>query len=239
MTFAGGMTDDWYHWLAQSLVSASPAELGIVRTDATGRLIDRLTISGANVLRLELPALDAGAAAPALFRVSIEGGIGQLQAASGLAPASLIASRTTAKVPMSNLFRLELSGLGNPPVASIGAVSIERVPPQVQRGGTRLRAEVPLPPQVADISLIVPDNAAGPLFQWYMAMVIQGNISADAERQGTLTYLARDATDPIGSVTLHGLGITGFERIVVGKLPFVKVAIYCEGLELDLAGMAM
>jgi hypothetical protein len=146
---------------------------------------------------------------------------------------------TTARKWLLSNFRLQIDGLDCSKVNAIDALTVTvsradalgptRDYPVDRAQGTQ---------DVSNLVFTIDESNADPIRAWHQSFVIDGNNAADAEKSGTLQFLAPNLKDVLMTLTLHNLGI--FKLAYVNKggtaVPQLRAEMYCDRMDFQNFG---
>jgi hypothetical protein len=219
-----GMKKAFYDWIKDSIGGRHTRKGGtIVTATDTHTATARLSFTGALISEIGFPALDAASKDAAKMTVRLSP---QATHAVPLPPSAaaraLPAGPASPKPWLVSNFRIKIDGLDCSSVTRIGEITIAQKEP----------ATVEIP----NLVITLPESHAGSWKRWHEAFVIKGNNGDEAEKTGTLEYLAPDMKEVLFSLSFKlkpdkvESGDEGSGR--------VKAEMYCEGIEFKYEGGA-
>jgi hypothetical protein len=129
-------------------------------------------------------------------------------------------------------FRLSIAGIDCSKVSKVESFSVKLATQQGSGLNAKDAARVPGRVEFSNLTLHVSEAGAAGFYGWYQEMVIKGNSSDAAERQGSLEFLDPSLKQTLQRVNFQNLGILDFspEKSVVGKeaIRRVRIELYCE-----------
>lgn len=232
-------------WVGAFLQNGAVPKSGALSyVDYAGKEVRRLEFLNALITEVRLPACDAGVAkerGSLTLRLAPEGSrlVGGGGAAKGPGAAFM-----KSQMVMTSLFRMNVQGLENAcsRIRSVSALSAKR--PLARAGGSEKVSKVAAGLlDCAPISIVLPEQDAGPFYMWFSDFVLKGN--AGAERPGRLEFLSPNVATVLATVDFGNLGIVRYAPLPIsseasGKVgpgggAAVQVDMFCETLSLAVA----
>jgi hypothetical protein len=185
----------------------------------------RLEFSRAMIRRITFPALDASSKDTALIRVTLAPEVTRLQPKGG----QVAFADSDPKSLLARNFRLQIDGLDCNKVESIESLTVE----YDLASGTEFRdAKIAAPVQnVPNLAFTIAQSGADALVAWHKDFVINGNRSAQNEKQGTLQFLAANMKDAPLTLAFQNLGIFRLRQVNDrGSIARLRAEMYCEAI---------
>jgi SAM-dependent methyltransferase len=228
-----GMSKAFYAWIADTLNRTYTHKDGaVVGFDQTLREMSRLDFHHALISEIGFPALDASskeAAAPLTVKIAPEYTSRQIGSRLQLDSSEVKAQRRWLRAN----FRLEIGGLDCTAISKIDALTVRQVFVEDAVGDSRDYEQVGYL-DVPNLAVELPESRAKTFYDWMDDFVIKGYSGANAEKTGTLRYLAPNLRDAYFTLTLHNLGIFRLAplKIESGKETArrVRAEMYCEAI---------
>ena len=227
-------------WVSAFLQNgAVPKSGALTYLDYSGKEMRRLEFLNALITEVKLPACDAANAkdrASLTLRLAPEstrlvGGGGKV-AGTGYGKSQMVAA---------SMFRMNVQGLENAcgRIRSVSAPSAKR-PLGRAVGVEKVSKTAPGLLDCAPISIVLPEQDAGPFYLWFNDFALKGNVGA--ERPGRLEFLSPNLATVLATVDFGNLGIVRYAPLPPsgessGKMgamsaAYVQVDMFCETLSL-------
>jgi len=246
ITCGVGMSKALYSWVAATLTGTTHLRKdgAIIGSDYTLSEVSRLNFYHALMSEVAFPALDSGAkdAAYLAVRMSpeyvrrVSGSRGKIGSGSGPAKGQ------ARKQWLRNGFRLDIPGLVTSAVTKIDAITVRQVVEQQPIGELRDYEKQPAYLDVSDLAVELAESHAESFYDWIEDFVVKGNSGANAEKNGTLQYLAPNG-DVHFTLNFHNLGIFTVKplRFESGSedVRRVRAEMYCEAISFNFDSGAL
>lgn len=229
MSFGTAMGETVYQWMTDWLKGKRPVKSGaIVFLDYQFNEQSRLEFVDALITEVAFPALDAAGKEAAHFTVALQPEITRASKASAGTRHAGFGRKNSLQWLASN-FRLKIDKLPTTRVSKIDALVVKQQ--SIVREDDRVA--VPQGPlQIPDLSFTVSQIDGNDFFDWFDDFAIKGNNAQDAERNGTIEFLAPNLNAVLFTLDLSRLGIfrVGRERSEAGAevIARLRVEMYCE-----------
>ncbi len=236
-----GMSQAFYAWIADTLDRAHIRKNGaVVGYDQTLRETSRLAFYNALISEITLPALDASSKDAAALTAKISPEYTRRQSGSQSPGSSLGANKQPRWLRAD--FRLDIGGLDCTAISKIDALTVRQVVVESAVGEIRDYAQIGYL-DVPNLAVELPESRADSFYNWMDDFVIKGDNGANAEKTGTLRYLAPGHQHAYFVVTLHNLGIFRVAPVKIesGKQAGrrVRAEMYCEAVSLTFDASAV
>lgn len=206
ITTGADMSAAFYDWLKDALDGKAQRKNGaIVAVDYNGHVTQRLAFTDAVVTEVDLPALDASSKDAAKLTVKITP---ETTRRASVKNETVIVPTTSQKQWLASNFRLSIDGLDNATsrVNKIEAIVVKQKMIKDQNHSHEAISEVG-PIDASNLTFTLPDSDAGAIYDWVDDFIVQGDNSSDAEKDGTLEFLAPDMKTVLFQFKLGHLGI--------------------------------
>ena len=232
-----GLSRGFWQWL-QETTSGQAARHGgeVVDLDFDYKEKSVLAFSNALVTEIGFPALDAQSKEPASLAIKLKPEFTQRKPGSGASATRPLAAKT--KAWLASNFRFVLGDLPTSRVSKIDGFNVKQALADSAVGELREIQREPAALDVSNLVITVPEQDAGPYYDWLDDFVVKGNNGADRERSGTLQFLGADFKQVLFEVGFEGVGITRITRDggagagKEGTIPRVRIELYVERLKL-------
>jgi hypothetical protein len=217
-------------WIGSTMnLAPKPRNGAILTFDFDRKERQRLQFTNAMVSEVVFPGCDASSRTADYLTLRLACESTAPFVGSNAAPAERLA---TPKVWMPSNFRLAIAAIDCSGVSKIESFGVK---PAVQQGpGSNAKDAARAPGRIefSNLTLHVSEAHVAGFYGWYQEMVIKGNSSDAAERQGSLEFIDPSQKQVLQRVNFQNLGILDFspEKMVVGKEATrrVRIELYCE-----------
>jgi phage tail-like protein len=135
-------------------------------------------------------------------------------------------------------FRLQIDGLPCDRVAKIDSFTWEQKVVKDEVGLFREPMKEPAALTVPNIKLTISMADYWDWYNWFDDFVIRGNCADDAEKGGSLTFLAPNLSDELATINFSHMGIISMEQEAVEanseNVARFTVELYCEEMFIDV-----
>jgi hypothetical protein len=142
-------------------------------------------------------------------------------------------------------FRLKIDGLDESctRVNKIEALTIKQKVAENAVGEMRDYEQEATSVEVPNLVITLAESHAEPLYKWHEDFVIKGNCTEDAEKGGSLEYLANDLKTVLFTLTFKNLGVfkVAPDKMEAGAegIRRIKAEMYCEDVRFSYSGAAV
>ncbi len=214
-----GMSKGFFEWLTATVDRTPSRKSGtIIWADVDLMERQRLNFSNGLVSEIVFPALDAATKDAASLTVKISAqSTRRLTDQRGRRLAAELAAQK--RWTPSN-FRLQIDGLDCTHVSKIDSITVRQVPTD---GGYL---------DIPNLVVTLPESSAESFRDWVEDFLVKGNSGQDAEKEGTLEYLAPDLREVYARLTFRNLGIFKLTRVPANRdrARTVRAEMYCEDM---------
>jgi phage tail-like protein len=230
LTCGTGMSGVFYTWIADTLNRQTSRKNGaVVSADSNAEEVSRLSFQQALISEIAFPALDASSKEAAYLTVKIAPEM--TRRTTGHGPQVNKTAHAQKQFVQAN-FRLDIPGLDCTRVTAIDAITIRQTLVEDPVGAVREYQKEPASLEIPNLAVVLQESRADSFYDWFDDFVIRGNNGADAEKSGTLQYLAPAGKDALFTLDFHGLGIfklTPLKFESARESPrLVRAEMYCE-----------
>jgi phage tail-like protein len=227
-----GMSSSVYNWIDTTLRQAYMRRNGaVVMADLDNNEVSRLNFYHAMISEIGFPALDgAGSKKSAQITLKLTPEYTRRATGSG----RKLSPPRGQTVWLSSNFRLQIDGLNCSGVNRIDALTIASIQTPEQVSETRDYEKDPGYLDIPNLSITLSENGSDSFRQWYEDFVLNGNNGVNAEKNGTLEYLAPNLRDVLFTLTFRHLGIFRLtpENVEDGIRP-LRAEMYCEEIDFN------
>jgi hypothetical protein len=218
-----GMKKAFYDWIKDALGGKHTKKDGtIVTATDTHTATARLAFTGALVSEIGFPALDASSKDAARFFVRLSPhATHAVPLPPSAAARQLSPGPANPKPWLASNFRLRIDGLDCSSVTRVEALTITRKEPATM--------------EIPNLVITLPESHAHSWKRWHEAFVIKGNNGDEAEKTGTLEYLAPDMKEVLFSLSFKMKP----NKVESGAEGRVKAEMYCEEIVFKYGGGAV
>jgi len=185
VTFAGGMSKDFYDWIRQASLQKALFKNGAIGVfDFQGKAQRHLEWSHGVLTEVDFPALDAGSKEPFEMVVKITPETARSVSGNGKAAAS-----KAQKHWLRSSFRLKIDGLEEAckSVSKIEPVSLKTHVTRDSIGSARDFSRIVIEQtDPSNLLITLPQGKAKPFADWFQSFVIEGRSTPENEKSGTL-----------------------------------------------------
>lgn len=240
--FGVGMSQDFYNWISDSFRQGYQRRSGaVIALDHQWKPSSRREFMDALITSIALPELDRSSSKQAVMTVSIKPERVAYRKPDADVSAGVHALPHS-KAWTANSFRLEIPGLEAEcaRVNRIGPLTARTKTKTTRVGANRLASLVPTGSDHSSLVLSVPQASTEGFQKWFDDAVMKGNISAAAEKDGSLEFYAPNSRNVYFTVHFHGLGIVGMKSSGPkgSNLP-VKVELSCQDMTFSAGAAAI
>lgn len=237
-SFAGGLSDSFYKWVASVAGNkSSPSSGSVYALDANSKPKSRITFRDALIESLTLPELKGGTKDSAFVTVvfrpeqvkheSIEPGSGKVDLG--------VYTSNQAKASRISDFKLRIDDLDDACswVSRISPITVGRKIQTDSTGPSRHKYLVPASSNYSNLIFDLSLKQTAKFEKW-MEETLAGKLSQ--ERSGSLDLLAPGLTKTYFEVRFRGLGMFGFSKLDSNT---ARVELYCSGLSFTAGSSAI
>jgi hypothetical protein len=228
-----GMSKAFYSWVA-----ATPAfkffrhDGAIVAADVNFKIRTRVEFSNALITEIGMPALDAASKDAAKMTIKFAPEFTRrVTKTGGTLKGSFGAAQQ--KWNVSN-FKLQIDGVDTSFVSKIDALVIKANVVEQAVGELRDYEKSVASLDIPNLKVTLAESHADDFFKWHDDFVIKGNNGSEAEKKGSLSYLAQDLKTELFRLDFSGLGIFALDpdpyTAQADHLRHVTAQIYCESI---------
>jgi len=227
-----GMSKAFYDWVAATPAFKFFRHSGaIVATDVNFKIRTRVEFSNALITEIGMPALDAASKDAAKMTIKFAPEFTRRVKAGGTLKGSF--SAVQQKWNVSN-FKLNIDGVDTKFVSKIDALVIKAKVVENPTGELRDYEKDVASLEIPNLKLTLAESHADDFFKWHEDFVIKGNNGSEAEKKGSLSYLAHDLKTELFRLDFTGLGIFALDpdpyTAQADNLRRVTAQIYCESI---------
>ncbi len=223
-------------WIASTMSFAPQRRSGAILTYGPGgQEQQRLQFANAMVSEISFPSCDGSSKAAEYLTLRLACESTAPFAGSGAAPT---AKSATPKAWMPGNFRLSIAGIDCSRVSKVEAFGV-KLAAQQQGPGMNAKdttAKASGPVEFSNLTMYVEESHAAGFYGWYQEMVIKGNSTDAAERQGSLELLDPSLKDTLQRVNFQNLGILDYSPVRASagseNIKRVRVELYCERMSM-------
>jgi len=234
------MSKNFYEWIKASVDHQyRRVDSGaIISADYNFKETGRLNFFNALISEVGFPALDAASKDAAAMQIKFTPEYTRNIRAAGQAVSGPLGKGEQKKWTASN-FTMQLDGCTESMkwVKKVEALTIKQKVVKNPVGEKRDYQIECASIEYPNVVITVSDKHADELYKWHEDFVINGNCTADKERNGALTFLASDTTTQLFTLNFRGLGIFALtpEKHEAGSenIKCCKVEMYCEQITFE------
>jgi hypothetical protein len=227
-----------HEWIKATLNADYAFKDGVI-TAATMKFEARraFTWTGGLLTEIQAPACDANSKNVSFLTLKFQPTHGEWKPASGKIQGG---SQGALKIKnwTEQSYKIQIDGLDLSRASKVGAITMKQEVERDTVGELREYQYVPTRLDFGDLEITVAEVTAQAIYDWHEDFVYKGNCGNDKEKGGSLTYLAQNMKDELGSVTFEHLGIyelTTSKAESQGKeLKRVTAKLYCEKYDFNL-----
>ncbi|HTO96111.1 MAG TPA: hypothetical protein VMK66_03620 [Myxococcales bacterium] len=230
--FGFSMDPSLYQWIADNWAMKWTRKSGaIVAYDFDLQAKVEREFFDAVIRETVIPTLDGASKEPAYLRVKFSPELIRTKKGSGKGTAT----KSTVKPFLPNNFKLTIDGLDCTKVNKIESFTIKQQISDDIVGEARDYHKVPSGLEFPNLKISFAQTTAQPWLDWFEDFVIKGNSSEEKEKNGTLTFLAPNLKDELGTIVFHKLGIFRISEDPAAsnteKIHRMTAELYCESME--------
>jgi tail tube protein gp19 len=231
--FGFSMDPSLYKWIGESWASKFTRKNGsIVAYDYNLEAKTEREFFNALIKETVIPALDASSKDAAYLKVKFSPEYTRTKKGSGKGTAL---SKSNTKPFLPHSFRLEIAGLDCTKVNKIESFTVKQQVSDDAVGAERDYHKEPAGIEFPNLKISLPQISAQSWLDWFEDFVIKGNSTEDKEKSGTLTFLAPNNKDELGSIALKNMGIFRLSEDPATsnteKIHRLTAELYCENME--------
>jgi len=231
-----GMSKAFYSWVAATPAFKFFRHSGaIVAADVNMKIRTRVEFSNALITEIGMPALDAASKDAAKMTIKFAPEFTRRVKAGGSLKGSF--SAVQQKWNVGN-FKLQIDGVDTAFVSKIDALVIKANITENPVGEARDYEKEATSLEIPNLKVTVAESHADDFFKWHEDFVIKGNNGSEAEKKGSLSYLAQDLKTELFRLDFSGLGIFALDPDPYTSqgdhLRHVTAQIYCESIKFSV-----
>ncbi len=232
-----GMSATVFQWIKAVLDRQPSRKSGaIISADVQHRERERLSFKDALIAEIGFPALDASSKDAGRIVLTLAPEFTKLTPTpSHPVITGPTAAKTQKKWLVAN-FRLQIDGLDTSKINRIEALTIKQKLVESAVGELRSVRKEATTLEIPNLIVTLPVANGKTWVDWHQDFVINGNSSANKEKNGTLELLGSNLQDVLFTLTFRHLGITRLTRQMPASgegVARVKAEMYCEEIAFE------
>lgn len=202
----------------------------LVTFDTQSKHVGEQEFSDAILAETTFPTMDAASKEPGYVTLKIKPSTTRTKKATGEA---VQPSAVAQKQWLPSNFRLEIAGLDCSKVNKIEALTVKTAVQEPMAGELRDPTKDVTKLDFPNLVVTLAESHADAWNAWFEDFVVRGNCNEDKEKSGTLSLLASDGRQELGSLAFKNLGIFKLAPVKTDSLGIrrVKAEMYCERIE--------
>jgi hypothetical protein len=190
----------------------------------------------AYIKKVTVPAMDGSNKDPGYFTIEIDPHTIRYEPGGGKIERGR--EDVNSKKWLCSNFRLDIDGLPCKRVSKIDSFTWEQKIVKDEVGEMREPMKEPAALVVPNLKLTISMADYWDWYQWFKSFVIDGQCANADEKSGSLTFLAPDLEEELGSITFQNLGIISLEQEAMEanaeSVARFTVEMYCESMFFDV-----